>query len=162
ILDLLTSLRTKLQLALLLISHDPDVHARTVDRIVVMRDGRVVDQGPTRDVLNSKRAYTQTLLKPSRATERYRRNIFSTASVSTERAPDRADSLANEPATLLSAVRLRKSYVQGRWLSGNRHQVYALSGVDLKLYSGSTLALIGVSGSGKSTLARCLSCLERP
>ena len=163
ILDLLASLRAKLQLALLLISHDPDVLARTVDRVVVMRNGRIVDQGPTRDlVLNADHVYTQTLLKSSRASERYGRNFSSPGSVSTESSPEHTDSLASEPATLLSAVHLQKSYVQGRWPSANRLQVHALRGVDLKLHTGSTLALIGVSGSGKSTLARCLACLERP
>ena len=163
ILDLLTSLRAKLQLALLLISHDPHVHARTVDRVVVMRKGSIVDQGPTRDVvLNTEHAFTQTIRKCSRAGEGYRRNVSSPASVSTESSPAHDDSLASEPAALLSAVHLQKSYLQGRWPSANRHQVHAVRGVDIKLRTGSTLALIGVSGSGKSTLARCLACLERP
>lgn len=56
---------------------------------------------------------------------------------------------------------LSKRYVQGRWLSRNRVQVQALSGVELTLGAGSTLALVGASGSGKSTLARCLVCLEK-
>jgi peptide/nickel transport system ATP-binding protein len=162
ILDLLTSIRTRLQLALLLISHDPDVHARTVERVVVMRNGRIIDQGRTRDVLNTENAYTQTLLKSWRVPERYPHNFSSPGSVSTEPSPQHTDCLTSEPATLLSAVHLRKSYLQGRWPSPKRHQVQALRGVDLTLHTGSTLALIGVSGSGKSTLARCLACLERP
>jgi peptide/nickel transport system ATP-binding protein len=161
ILDLLTSLRTQLGLTLLLISHDPDVHARTVDRVVVMRKGHIIDQGPTRDILYTKHSYAHPLLRSSRATERYRRNAFSPALVSTAPSPDH-DDLASEPAPLLSAVHLRKSFLQGRWPSPKRHPVHALRGVDLTLYTGSTLALIGVSGSGKSTLARCLACLERP
>jgi ABC-type glutathione transport system ATPase component len=127
-----------------------------------MRHGHIVDQGPTRDALNSEHAYTQTLLKSSRPSEGYRRNVSSPASVSTQPSPEHDDSVAGEPATLLSAVHLQKSYVQGRWPSPHRRQVHALGGVDLKLRAGSTLALIGASGSGKSTLARCLACLERP
>ena len=163
ILDLLTSFRTKLQLALLLITHDSDVLARTVDRVMVMRDGRIVEQGPTRDVVrNSENAYTQTLVNSSPASASRRRNVCGSASPPTEPSSEPTGSRSSEPPTLLSAVHLRKSYMQGRWPSARRRQIHALGGVDLKLHAGSTLALIGASGSGKSTLARCLACLERP
>src|SRR5258707_9925390 len=50
----------------------------TVDRVVVMRKGRIVDQGPTRDVvLNTEHAVTQTLRMSSRASGGYRRNVSS-------------------------------------------------------------------------------------
>jgi len=63
ILNLLRSLREQLQLALLLITHDPAVLMRAVDRILVMRDGRIVEQGSTRELTQkSQHAYTQELL----------------------------------------------------------------------------------------------------
>ncbi len=63
---------------------------------------------------------------------------------------------------LLHAVGLCRSYTRGGWLSRRRTRVDVLRAVDLKIRSGSTVALIGTSGSGKSTLARCLACLEEP
>jgi peptide/nickel transport system ATP-binding protein len=162
ILDLLTRLRMKLQLTLLLITHDPDVLVRTVDRVMVMRDGRIVEHGPTREVLRySRNTYTQTLVNASPASARQGGNVSAESSPH-ESSRARGNSPSDKAATLLSAVSLCKSYLQGRWPSTRRHRVDALRGVDLTLRAGSSLALIGASGSGKSTLARCLACLERP
>jgi len=63
---------------------------------------------------------------------------------------------------LLQAVGLGKTYTRGGWLSRRRTRVEVLRDVDLKIRTGSTVALIGASGSGKSTLARCLASLEEP
>lgn len=68
-------------------------------------------------------------------------------------------SRAGESEVLLRAVSLSRRYTRGGWLS-KRSPVEALRAVDLKIRTGSTLALIGGSGSGKSTLARCLACIE--
>jgi len=66
ILNLLRNLREKLQVALLFITHDPEVLMRAVDRILVMRGGRIVEQGSTWEVTQkSQRAYTQELLNSS-------------------------------------------------------------------------------------------------
>jgi peptide/nickel transport system ATP-binding protein len=163
ILALLTRLRAELRLSLLLITHDPDALAHTVGRVMVMRDGRIVEQGLTHDLIrNSEDDYTQTLVNSSAASSSHRCSVWGSASLQAEASFEPPSSRSSEPSTLLSAVGLRKSYLQGRWPSARRRQVRALEGVDLKLRAGSTLALIGASGSGKSTLARCLACLERP
>jgi ABC-type glutathione transport system ATPase component len=66
ILNLLRNLREKLQVALLFITHDPEVLMRAVDRILVMREGRIVEQGSTWEVTQkSQHAYTQELLNSS-------------------------------------------------------------------------------------------------
>jgi ABC-type glutathione transport system ATPase component len=54
------------------------------------------------------------------------------------------------------------SYSVRRPLSSQTVRVDALIGVDLRILSGTTVALVGESGSGKSTLARCVLRLERP
>ena len=63
VLDLLRELRTRFNLALLLITHDFGVIAEIADRVAVMRAGRVVEQAPVRDILRSpSHEYTRRLL----------------------------------------------------------------------------------------------------
>jgi oligopeptide/dipeptide ABC transporter ATP-binding protein len=63
ILDLLRAMKQQFELSLLLITHDLGVIAETADRVVVMYAGRVVEQGPVRDVLRTpKHPYTRGLL----------------------------------------------------------------------------------------------------
>jgi peptide/nickel transport system ATP-binding protein len=71
ILDLLDKLRRELKLGLLFITHDLGVVAQVAERIAVMYAGRIVEQGPTREVLAAPRhPYTQGLLKASPTLER--------------------------------------------------------------------------------------------
>src|SRR5215472_9604598 len=160
ILDLLTSLRAKLGLALILKNHDPGVLTRTVERVMVMRNGCIVERGRIDDLVRSRNTYTQSLLNLS--TLRTQRSCSASGNEPQDEHPCGPAVSRGEPRILLSAINLHKSYEQGRWPSRRRHQVDALAGVDLQLHAGATLALIGASGSGKSTLARCLACLERP
>ena len=71
ILELLDRLRRELQLGLLFITHDLGVVAQVADRVVVMYAGRIVEQGPAREVLRAPRhPYTQGLLAASPTLER--------------------------------------------------------------------------------------------
>jgi oligopeptide/dipeptide ABC transporter ATP-binding protein len=71
ILDLLDRLRRELQLGLLFITHDLGVVAQVADRVAVMYAGRIVEEGPAREVLQSPRhPYTQGLLAASPTLER--------------------------------------------------------------------------------------------
>jgi peptide/nickel transport system ATP-binding protein len=66
ILDLLDGLRRELRLGLLFITHDLGVVAQVAERVAVMYAGRIIEEGPVRDVLtNPKHPYTQGLLKAS-------------------------------------------------------------------------------------------------
>jgi len=71
ILELLQKLRRELQLGLLFITHDLGVVAQVADRIAVMYAGRIIEEGPAREVLTAPRhPYTQGLLKASPTLER--------------------------------------------------------------------------------------------
>lgn len=62
----------------------------------------------------------------------------------------------NEPTAIIETIDLKKCYGVGD------AQVMALDGIDLKIYSGEFVAIMGPSGSGKSTLLNILACLDRP
>jgi peptide/nickel transport system ATP-binding protein len=68
----------------------------------------------------------------------------------------------NPPQPLLRVTGLCKHFIQRRNFSRKKFTVDAFKDVNLQLFRGKTLALIGESGAGKSTLARCIALLERP
>jgi len=81
ILDLLRRLREDLQLSMLLITHDLGVVARMADRVAVMYAGRIVEEGPVREILRQpKHPYTRGLLSsiPGRGADRTLRAIEGT------------------------------------------------------------------------------------
>ena len=69
---------------------------------------------------------------------------------------------ANSREPLLHISGLCKQFVQRRNFSRTKFFVGAFEDVNLQLFRGNTLALVGESGAGKSTLARCIALLERP
>jgi peptide/nickel transport system ATP-binding protein len=149
ILALLRVLKARRRLALLLISHDPRVLAAIADRIVVMRAGRIVEQGPREEIFRRPRhSYTESLLR-----------CLTPPVPAPLPAGEAAEPDAGEP--LLDVRGLRKTYAFRR-PAGARRTVVALAGVDLTLGASARLALAGRSGSGKSTLVRCLALLEEP
>jgi putative ABC transport system ATP-binding protein len=66
------------------------------------------------------------------------------------------DETMNEPAPIIETIGLKKCYGVGDAL------VMALDGIDLKIYPGEFVSIMGPSGSGKSTLLNLLACLDRP
>ncbi|MEU8273180.1 dipeptide ABC transporter ATP-binding protein [Microbispora bryophytorum] len=135
--------------ALLMISHDLAVVAAVADRVLVMKDGLVVEEGPAREVLTTPRHdYTRALLAavPSAARP-------STSSVSSASAvPRRPDGPPAPRGPVLAATGLSVAY-------GSRR---AVDGVSFRLYAGETLGVVGESGSGKTTLARLALGLLTP
>ncbi|RKT19292.1 peptide/nickel transport system ATP-binding protein [Streptomyces sp. 1114.5] len=142
ILRLLTRINREQGTALVVISHDLGVIAQTCRRLLVMRHGRVVEQGVTAEVLaDPQHPYTRELL----------------AAVPRLDEPSRAAANSTpDPRPLLTVRGLAKTY------GSRRRSVTALQGVDLDLHPGETLGLVGESGSGKSTLARALVRAHTP
>ncbi len=142
ILLLIRDLQRRRGTAVLFITHDFGVVADIADRIAVMQAGRVVEQGPARQVLTApQHPYTRALI----------------AAVPPLRAPPAslagpAPPMLEQPVLELQGV--RKTY--------RRAIAPAVADVDLTLPRGSTLGIVGESGSGKSTLARCIVRLLQP
>ena len=142
--------------ALLLISHDLAVVGQVCDRILVMKDGEVVESGPSRDVLLApQHPYTRRLLAAVPSADSRGRLLASSrpAPRRTAPGPDSADNAA----PLLVARGLVKDF-PGPGGTVRR----AVGGVDVEVRPGQTLGVVGESGSGKSTLARLLIALAEP
>ncbi|MCT7984595.1 ABC transporter ATP-binding protein [Laspinema sp. A4] len=156
ILQELTRLCRERDLALLLISHDLAMVGEYCDRIAVMYKGEMVETGKTQEVLfNPQHPYTQSLLKAAL-------HIQAIDPDAVETPPD----LKSTP--LLSLKDLQQHYtletnLLDRWLSGKQSQtIKAVDGVNLQIYKGEILGLVGESGCGKSTLSRTILQLVTP
>ncbi|MEU4085164.1 ABC transporter ATP-binding protein [Streptomyces aureus] len=150
ILDHLQRLAEESGTGILLVTHDLGVAADRAQRLVVMSRGRVVEAGPTLDVLaDPQDPYTRHLLAsaPSLASARRRPS----ASVRTADTADTAPVGAAAP--LVEARNLVKEFRLPRSGDGPR-TLRAVDDVSFTLGRGRTLALVGESGSGKSTTAR--------
>ncbi|MGB3401055.1 MAG: ABC transporter ATP-binding protein [Microcoleaceae cyanobacterium] len=140
--------------ALLLISHDLAMVGEYCDRIAVMNRGKIVEMGPTQQVFQQpQHQYTQSLLEAA----------LHLHEVKTKAEVNSVDS--NPP--LLQLENLQKYYalesgILGRLLGKKSETIKAVDGVNLTLYSGEILGLVGESGCGKSTLSRTLLQLIRP
>jgi peptide/nickel transport system ATP-binding protein len=128
--------------AAIYVSHDLAVVAQIADRIVVLRDGIVVEQGVTAQILGAPgHEYTKRLIAAVRPRPRASRAASSQVE---------ADESGSTP--LLELVGVSAWY-------GKSRQRPVLCDVDLALPRGATVGVIGESGSGKSTLARVIAGL---
>lgn len=144
ILDHLVGLREELGIGILLVTHNLGVALDRSDRILVMQDGEIVEEGPVRQVLgNATNDYTRRLLDAAPA--RHIGRLEPTSG---------APSLPDAASAVLEARVLTKTYhLRGR---GRRRELRALDTTDLVVRKGTTHAIVGESGAGKSTLASIL------
>lgn len=154
ILALLKELRAERGLSIVLVSHDLGVVAEMCDRIVVMKEGQVVESGPREEILFAPQAdYTRKLIAAHPEIGRGE----------TGGGALRAALAEPEKPPLLSVSNLEVHFGRSGLLTPpGRGLVKAVDGMSLNLRPGETLGLVGESGSGKSTVARVLAGLQRP
>ena len=135
ILDLLASLRREDGLAMLFIAHDLGIVRKVAQRVAVMKDGEIVETGPTERVFEApQHPYTRRLLAAAPA--------------------GRAGPPSPDAGGLLEARRLRVRFpIRAGLFRRTTDRVTAVAGVDIDLKAGETLGVVGESGSGKTTLA---------
>ncbi|WP_433375793.1 dipeptide ABC transporter ATP-binding protein [Streptosporangium sp. CA-115845] len=139
--------------ALLMISHDLAVVSAIADRVVVMKDGVIVEEGETGRVLARPRHdYTRLLLAavPSAISRGTRLSAIAAGGVALRTPlPERT---VNHAAPILEASGLCAAY-------GSRTVV---DDVSFEVFPGETLGIVGESGSGKTTVARLVLGLLEP
>jgi microcin C transport system ATP-binding protein len=143
ILKLLKDLQQKMGMALLLITHDLNIVRKVVDRVCIMTNGEIVEQGPVAQVFGQpQHAYTRKLL----AAEPKGNAVTATAD-----APVVMEARDVKIWFPITAGLLRRTV----------GHIKAVDGISLSVRAGETLGVVGESGSGKSTLAYALLRLQR-
>ncbi|MEU7138942.1 ABC transporter ATP-binding protein [Nocardia sp. NPDC046473] len=147
ILELLRDLRDRIGSAIVLITHNMGVVADLADRVVVMRNGKVVEQAPVDELFASpKEDYTRALLAavPHLGTEQLAHGPAEEIAPTAEPVLEVCDLVVEFPGSF------------------GRPAFRAVDDVNLCIGPGETLGLVGESGSGKSTIGRCVAALQRP
>ena len=143
ILKLIKEMQERRGTGVLFITHDFGVVSEIADRVVVMEKGRVVEQGPTTQVLRApQHPYTRML-------------IASVPVLKPAQRPAPTGPLALETAGL------GKTYRSGGLFKQERI-VRAAADVAIRVRRGETVGIVGESGSGKTTVARCVARLMPP
>ncbi|UGQ12683.1 ABC transporter ATP-binding protein [Yinghuangia sp. ASG 101] len=145
--------------AILLISHDLAAVARLADRIAVMRDGEIVEQGPAHRVLGApEHACTKALLAAVPSAHAKGTRLSPGTEPATPRPRVRASRTPPDPsASLLDVRSVGKRF---RSPDGTWHE--AVRDVSFAVAPGEILGVVGESGSGKTTVARIVLGLTEP
>ncbi|WP_332303151.1 ABC transporter ATP-binding protein [Rhizobium sp. GR12] len=141
VLELMLEMVRSENTALLMISHDLPMVARYCNRVIVIRQGEIVEQGPVEQII-------------SHPTHNYTRELLQSMPV---RGPAREIDPVARP--VMEARGIEVTYSASGGLLAPRKTKKALHGVDLVVRPGEIVALVGASGSGKTTFGRCIAGL---
>ena len=138
ILELLANLKADHGMAMLFITHDLSIVRKVADRVCVMTEGEIVEQGPTEEIFtNPQHAYTKHLLAAEPKGD-----------------PPQTDHSA---PVILTGDNLKVWFpIKRGLLRKTVGHIKAVDGIDVKVREGQTLGVVGESGSGKTTLGLAL------
>ncbi|MGF9819230.1 ABC transporter ATP-binding protein [Brevibacillus agri] len=147
ILTLMKTMQEKFGTSIILITHDLGVVAGMCDRVVVMKDGEIVEAGTTEQIFaNPRHPYTLKLLNAL---------------------PRLDEKKKTKPAPLILTKRDNEPFIEVRSLQkyfdmGKGNILKAVNGVSFQIKRGETLGVVGESGCGKSTTGRTILRLHEP
>lgn len=173
ILRLIRNLSEKLQLAVLIITHDMSVVRALADEMYVMQGGNIVEFGEVQHIFaNPKHEYTRTLLDSVpkfdmqyassgdsyESIEEVAKAIAKNIAKNISESPGSESPGSESPVVEVQGVSVKYSHAR---FSKNSNKL-ALANANLRINSGSTLALVGESGAGKTTIAKLISGQIKP
>jgi peptide/nickel transport system ATP-binding protein len=151
VMDLIKQLSKERNMSSLLITHDLGLAAKYCDRIVVMKDGELVETGPPEQLFHhAKHPYTQKLVAATPRKGVSIRELLPTDM----RAPEPIRPSIGEP--LLEVKNLIKTF------KGKAGDVHAVQDISFTIKKGASVALVGESGCGKSTTSSMITRLLDP
>jgi len=172
IMDLVVDLARERNMGALLITHDLGLASAYCDRIVVMQDGKIVDQGAT-DMLfaNPGHPYTERLIRATPRPDSLLRDLLTDREETTTPATT-APATQASPEVLLEVKNLVKTYPVGSssplsFMDSVRRKIArtpaetfrAVGGISFSVGAGESIGLVGESGCGKSTTSSMISRL---
>ncbi|WP_417290800.1 ABC transporter ATP-binding protein [Corallibacter sp.] len=171
IISLLKELQSQEGMSVIFISHDLALVSEISDRVLVMYQGKIVEQGDVLDIFNNpKHIYTKALinsrpsldvrLKKLPTIADFMNKTASTEIISNEDRKSYHKTLYSKKP-LLEIQNLEKTYISKSGIFGKKSSFKAVNNVSFKLYEGETLGLVGESGCGKSTLANTILQLDK-
>ena len=172
ILDHLATLTRDYGTSVLFITHDLGLAAERAEQLVVMYQGKVVESGPSQEILaNPMHPYTQRLVAaaPSLASRRIQSvkhreaddaQIFSEGSLDDALIARAAERESAAPAADLISVQNVSKLYRIRKAGFKHDELLAVNDVSFGVQRGTTTAIVGESGSGKSTVAKLILQLE--
>ena len=151
ILDLILEVREKFSMAVILITHDLGVVARTCQNVLVMKDGDLQEYGDINQIFyNPSSDYTKELLEKSREVSMYEEQEGEVKPKQNKR-------------VVVSANDTTVSFeMPKQTLFSSKEELVAVNNISIKVYDGEVLGVVGESGSGKSTLAKTFLALQKP
>ena len=170
ILELLKELQQETKMSLLFISHDLSLVSEVVDRVLVMYQGDIVEQGTVKQIFHAPQAdYTKALLASRPKLEERLEKLptiaaiangsFKPKVVSNQDRSTRHKKLYTS-APILSVQNVEKTYYGKAGIFGKKTAFKAVNDVSFNAYEGETVGLVGESGCGKSTLGKVILQLD--
>jgi peptide/nickel transport system ATP-binding protein len=169
ILELIKKLTKERNLAVILITHDMGVIAETADRVAVMKNGKVVEIGITKEILtNPKEFYTKSLISSVPPTnKKISRFIIiekdnNNKNENNLKILNRWKKIEITKKDLVEVKQLSKSFDDSFFTENSKNSIMAVNDVSFEIKEGESFGLVGESGSGKSTIAKMIVNLFKP
>lgn len=163
VVNMLTSLVDNMGASMLFVTHDFSVLSRAAKRCYVLDSGRLVDSAEVQDLLENPRVTSTKQLVDAAKKLTLRAQKLDSQNVSRESAS--RENVSRESVSSENASRKDSSLLTAKNIHVTLGRALAraevLKGVDLDLFKGESLAIIGGSGSGKTTLIRAMLGLQK-